>query len=53
MHATKLVNKRLLISFKKTQGFENVHRSIFLDEERLYTLMKKYFQHLHLNEQRY
>ena len=26
MHAAELVNKRLLISFKKIQGFENVHR---------------------------
>ena len=40
MYATKLVNKRLLISFKKTLGFKNVHRLTSLGKKRLYTSQK-------------
>ena len=36
MHATKLVNKKLSISFKKIQAFENACRFTSLGKERLY-----------------
>ena len=49
MHATKLVNKRLLISFKTTQRFENLHGLNSGRKTSLY-LTKKYSSHPHLKE---
>ena len=50
MPATKSVNKRLLISFKKYTHLQNVHR-LTSGRRTSLSLAKKYSQHLHLKTQ--